>query len=498
MFLNRIAFGICVNPPPFKLKGELGIALGPVVNGVAGVQLNGWLEYTDAYQNKPWQLRAGGDVTLFGYNAASGEMTYLGTGMLDFKFRAGFDFKVAKVEGKVAGWVETTGSRKFNVEGNVTVCAKIIGCVRGDALVSSVGVAGCAHVDTFLGTVHGGVGMKWKSKPKIMAGSCDIGPWRAQRSALRLDADGHRLQAPSLGFLVGDRAPGVAVRVRGRGGIPKVAFVGPDGRRISTDVPDGQGYDPRSHIIIGDEEAGEVSAMIGAPAKGAWRIEVLPGSVPVEGVDVADPLPDASLRAHVTGSGSERTIEYAYVPAEGRTITFAERGPRTQRELGTVGGGTRCDRAADRDAGRRCGTLRFTPGMGGAGDRTIHALVLQDGQPTTSVDATTYRAPKDALPARPRLRVRRGAGSVRVSWTRVAHAEQINVVIATADGRRVLFTRDARRSGSVVLHGVRASIAARVTARGMRIDTREGRAATRTIRAKRTTTKTTTRKGTHR
>jgi hypothetical protein len=508
VFLNRIAFGICVNPAPLKLKGELGVALGPVVNGVAGVQLNGYLEYTAAYNRKPWQLKAGGDVTLFGYRAADGEMTYLGTGMLDFKFRAGFDFKVAKINGSVVGWVETTGSKRFNVEGKVEVCAKIIGCVRGDALVSSVGVAGCAHVDTFLGTVHGGAGLKWGGKVKIMAGSCDIGPWRAKRSGvITYDAEGRPLQAPSLGFLVADRQPAIAVRVRGRGGIPKVAFVGPDGRRISTDVPDGQGYDPKSHMIMGDEEAGEVSALIANPAKGAWRIEVLPGSVPVEGTDVADPLPQAELAARVTGSGRDRAIEYAYVPVDGRAITFSELGPQTKRELGTVRGGERCERAADRAAGRVCGTLRFTPGMGGAGTRTIHAQLTQDAQPVDGIDVTTYVAPKDALPAKPRITVSRGPGSVKVRWKRSATADQVNVVVATADGRRVLFVRDARHAGSVVLHGVRSTVAARVIARGMRTaDSKEGRAATATLRAKKAkkhntkTTKTTktTRTGSHR
>lgn len=502
VFLNRIAFGICVQPAPLKLKGELGVALGPVVNGVAGVQLNGYLEYTAAYRSRPWQLKAGGSIVLFGYDVANGEMTYLGTGMLDFRFHAGFDFKVVKINGDVVGWVETTGSKRFNVEGKVEVCAKIIGCVKGEAVVSSVGLAGCASVDTFLGTVHGGGGMKWGGKLKIMAGSCDIGPWRATRSVIATDGLGHRLQEPAPGFLVGERAAAVAVRVRGRGGMPKVAFVGPDGRRISTDVPDGQGYDPKSHMIMGDEEAGEVSALIANPAKGAWRVEVLPGSVPVDGIDVADPLPPAAITAKVTGKGTDRAIEYAYTPHEGRTITFAELGPQTKRELGTATGHT-CADEADRKAGRRCGKLPFTPGMGGAGTRTIHASIAQDGEPTGSEDVTTYVAPKDALPARPRIKVSRAPGSVKVRWKRSATADQVNVVVATADGRRVLFVRDARHAGSVVLHGVRSTVAARVTVRGMRTaDSKEGRAATATLRAKKAKKKTkttkTTRTGSHR
>lgn len=493
VFLDRVAIGVCVQPPPFKIKGEVGIAFGPDFNGHKAAKLSGWMQYTDAFGGAPWEIRAGGSLELFEREMANASFAYLSSGMIDFAFHAGFDFKVAKLEGDVGGWVETVGSRRFNVEGRVTVCNDLLGCVQGDALVSSVGVAGCATLKGKLIDLTGGVGYKWGGKVTLMAGSCSLDQWRAQRAiAARLDASGRRMQAPPQTVRVVRGQHGVAIRVRGVGGVPKVAFVGPDGRRISTDVPAGQGYVADSHMLMDDPEGSAVSALIVDPAPGAWTVEPLPGSVPLAGVDTADPLPDAGVRARVSGSGRARTLTYSYVPAAGRTVSFAELGPKTARTIDTVTGAP-CPDGADRAAGRVCGRVRFTPADGGAGRRQIRAEVRQDGEGRASSIVTTYVAPVDAMPARPALRITRKNGTVTVRWRRVAVANVINLVVATSDGRRVLFARDATRSGSIRLTGVRAAATVRITARGMRTDTREGRPTTRTLRPKRTT-KTTTRR----
>lgn len=500
IFLNRVAIGVCVQPPPLKLKGEVGIALGPVISGRSAVQLNGWVQYTDKYANNPWEIKAGGSLDLLGYRAAEGEVTYKSTGSLDFWFKAGFDFKIAKVKGRVDGWVETKGTKKFNVEGSVEVCAKIIGCIGGEALVSSVGVAGCAEIDTFLGDIRGGVGFRWGGSAKLMGGSCDIGPWRARRNiAQRFDVRGKRLQTPVQTIQVGKDERALVLKVKGTSGMPKFVLVGPDGKRISTDVPDGQGYDRKSHMIMGDEEAGEVSILVGAPAAGEWRIEPLPGSVPLEAIDRADALPAASVRAEVSGKAYDRTVEWSYLPTEGRTITFAELAPDTKRELGT-GRRVACKRESDRKAGRVCGELRFTPGAGPGGKRDIHVQIKQDGQPSDSAVVASYTAPKDRLPAKPRITVTRKAGAVRVAFKKVSAAKDVNIVIATTDGRRVLFTRPANKGGAVVLTGVRQIVGARVTARGMRLDTTEGKPATKTLRAAKAKSKkkSTKKSGSHR
>lgn len=493
VFVDRIAFGVCVQPPPFKLKGEIGVAFGPDFNGHKAAKVNGWLEYTDSYNGSPWQVRAGGSLELFEREMANAEFSYLSSGMIDFKFHAGYDFKVASINGDVEGWVETVGSKRFNVEGSVRVCADLIGCAQGQALVSSVGLAGCVTVKGRFVDLTGGLGYTWKNgKIKLMGGSCSLGEWRAQRAvAARLDASGKRLQAAPQTLVVPKGTPGIAVRVRGQGGVPKVAFVGPDGRRITTDVAPGQGLVQGSHMLMDDDEAGEVSALIVEPAAGTWTVEPLPGSVPIASVDTADAMPSASVKARVTAgkTSRERVLRYSYVPADGRTVSFSEQGPRTARTIGSAKKTGRCKAASDRRAGRVCGELRFTPADGGRGKRDIRAEVRQgtagaESEGREAAVVASFIAPADALPPRPKLTVRRGAGSITARWKKVAGANQINVVFATADGRRVLFTRDATKGGSVRLTGVRAAVAVRVTARGMRLDTREGRATTKTVKPK--------------
>ena len=495
VFVDRIAFGVCVQPPPFKLKGEVGVAFGPDFNGHKAAKVNGWLEYTDSYNGSPWQVKAGGSLELFEREMANAEFSYLSSGMIDFKFQAGFDFKVASINGNVEGWVETVGSRRFNVEGSVRVCADLIGCAQGQALVSSVGLAGCVTVKGRFVDLTGGLGYTWKNgKVKLMGGSCSLGEWRAQRAiATKLDAAGRRLQAAPQTLVVPKGTPGIAVKVRGQGGVPKVAFVGPDGRRISTDVSPGQGLVQGSHMLLDDEEAGEVSALIVEPAAGTWTVEPLPGSAPIVAVDTADAMPGASVKARVTRgkTSRERVLRYSYVPAEGRTVSFSEQGPRTARTIGSAKRTGSCKAASDRRAGRVCGELRFVPADGGKGKRSIRAEVRHgdagaESEGREAAVVASFIAPADALPSRPRLTVRRGAGSVTARWKQVPGANQINVVFTTADGRRVLFTRDATKGGSVRLTGVRAAVAVRVTARGMRLDTREGRATTKTIKAKKT------------
>ena len=142
-----------------------------------------------------------------------------------------------------------------------------------------------------------------------------------------------------------------------------------------------------------------------------------------------------------------------------------------------------CTRESDRKAGRVCGELPFTPGDGGAGKRSVHVQIKEHEEPRDSAIVASFTAPKDRLPARPRITVTRKAGAVRVAYKKVGSAKDVNIVVATTDGRRVLFTRPAHKGGTVVLTGVRRIVCARVTARGMRLDTAEGKATTKTVKA---------------
>ena len=153
VFLESVRLGVCLEPPPFQVKGGAAVSFGPSVDGKSAVRIDGDLHYSDAWNGTPWFIKANGSLSLFGKQVATSDFTYWGSGMIDFNFNGKLDFGVASVEGGVAGWIETRSPSRFNVEGWVAVCVHSIGCLEGRAVASSIGAAGCIKV-----TLHGGPG----------------------------------------------------------------------------------------------------------------------------------------------------------------------------------------------------------------------------------------------------------------------------------------------------------------------------------------------------
>ncbi|RKQ90313.1 hypothetical protein C8N24_0113 [Solirubrobacter pauli] len=445
VFLDRVALGVCVNPPPLKVKGEVGIGFGPDYNGAKAIGLNGWFQYTGG---TPWLIEAGGSLSVFGTQMADASFSYESSGMVRFGFHAGFNFgKAATFDGRVDGWVQT-GTPNFNVEGGVAVCNKTLGCLNANAVVSNIGVAGCAGIDTWLGKINVGAGYTFRTKEvDVMLAGCDIGPYRAKAA-----------QVGGTRFHVGRKAAAVVVRVRGRGGVPKVALVGPDGRRVSTDVPDGQGFKNRDYMIMSDEDHGAVSVLVASPAAGDWHVETLPGSVEVAGLDVADPRPETEIEAKVVG---RRELRYEYTPQPGETVTFVERGLHTAQALGTARAGKH--------------TLRFTPGAGGAGVRNVVAQITQDGKPRENVKVASFVASADRLPARPKVTIKRKGQFVRIAWK--SRADRVDISYRTAAGASKLVAGRKPR-GAIRVRATRMT----VTVRGLRADGRSGKPTTRKVK----------------
>ncbi len=131
IFLQSVRLGVCLEPPPFQVKGGAGISLGPAVNGVSAVRLDGDMHYSDAYGSTPWFIRADGRLRLFDKQVASAYFQYWGTGMIDFGFEAGLEFGPARIGGNVEGWIETRSPSRFNVQGHVEVCVDGLACAAG-------------------------------------------------------------------------------------------------------------------------------------------------------------------------------------------------------------------------------------------------------------------------------------------------------------------------------------------------------------------------------
>ena len=415
IFLESVRLGVCLEPPPFQVKGGAAITLGPSVQGVAAVRIDADMHYSDAWNGEPWFINATGALSLFDKQVASSYFNYCGSGLIEFGMEGGIEFgDSARILGKLDGWVETRTPSRFNVQGHLEVCVDWLACLEGDAVASTIGAAACVsvkvvsipvlvkdkdwhiwapwrvHWEMQPVKVSGGAGYTWANHDlDLMVGSCSIGKWVLARSA----------QAPGGVQLVAIPAdqPATTFRVHGDGAPPKFDLVGPDGRRIS--VPDKPGGEivKGSHMIAEQPSNNTTTVFVASPAAGRWRVEPRAGSAKITEVEHALAQPEPALGAGVAGKGHRRTLGYAYAPQPGQTITFVERGPKTAHVLGVAKAG-RCKEAVKgNDRKVSCGKLAFTPARGGAGRRDIVAVVTQDGRPRAEIKVASYVAPKDRV-----------------------------------------------------------------------------------------------------
>ncbi|MFN8130300.1 MAG: hypothetical protein U0R70_01985 [Solirubrobacteraceae bacterium] len=117
VYLNRVGVGICVKPPPFKLRGDVGVSILPNASGTPTVAVNGYFIYTDPNGSDPWSLELGGTVLVLNKQVGSGKVIIKGSGALDFEVQVGIEFGIVKVEGGVSGWIEPA-LRRFLVQGS--------------------------------------------------------------------------------------------------------------------------------------------------------------------------------------------------------------------------------------------------------------------------------------------------------------------------------------------------------------------------------------------
>ncbi|HEY6889645.1 MAG TPA: Ig-like domain-containing protein [Solirubrobacter sp.] len=504
VFLQSVRLGVCLEPPPFQVKGGAGISLGPSVNGVSLVRLDGDMHYSDAYGDQPWFIRADGRLRLFDKQVASAYFQYWGTGMIDFGFEAGIDFGPANISGNVDGWIQTKSPSTFNVQGHVEVCVDSVACAEGDAVFSTVGAAGCIsvsivrvpmlvkndnwkwyapwrmHVEMVPIKVKGGAGYTWSRKDlDLMLASCSIGKWVLARPSQAGDV-------PTLVLVPADM-PAFTVRMHGKDAPPKVDLVGPDGRRIAMTDYEGGGFVKGSHLIATNPDDNTTSIMVTNPAAGEWKIEPHADSSQITEVDRAYAEPEPTLGAGVGGSGYKRTLGYAYGTNPGQKIQFVERGERTTQVLGDAKPG-HCAKqpgGIESEIEMACGQLKFTPGHGPAGKREIVAVITQDGRPRDEKVVATYIAPKDRLPGRPRLlRARRAGSTVMVRWASVPGANGYTASVTTSDGRKLSFA-PANAAKAIKVPGIGRDTTVRVALRALRIDGAVGKASHLKVKATR-------------
>ena len=460
-------------------------------------------------------IEAGGSLALFDKPIANAYVKYRPTGAIDFGFGAQLDAGPAHIHGDVAGWTEPAPSNALRRrgqrrrvrrqrrlrEGQRRLLEHRRGRLRDRDRDERPGARPDAdwawwapwrmHWESHPVTVTAGAGYAWATQHvDLMAGTCSIGAWTAQRSTRSVRTAG---QPTALVADVAPNTPVLTLRVHGAGAPPHVAFVGPGGARIETPANGDGALVQGKYMLATNPQDNTTQVMIVAPAAGRWTVEALEGSAQVVGgLDRAEVAPAPTVVAGVGGKGHRRSLGYAWSPVPGERVTFVERGPDSQRTLGVAAGGPCREHVPGKAGGRgvRCGRIAFAPALGRAGSRRILALITQDGHPVKTITVAHYVAPKPARAGRARaLHVRRAAnGRITVTWRppapSAAPTAHYDVVVDGADGTRRLYVCKPKQR-TLRLAPIPGTGVTRVTVTALRADMAQGRPARAVLRAAR-------------
>jgi len=365
-------------------------------------------------------------------------------------------------------------SRTFSadVQGRGCIAGVCIGQAR--AVVSSKGLGVCVKTG-----IEYGAGYRWGDSPfdvDIDLFSCDLTPYEVPdpgkgRAVSRPDPGGAvpgdgttphdtggpatpRQAAPGArSFVVAPGTKVANVRLEGAGDAqPRVALIAPSGTRVEPSTDPGAA----GAKVVAVYPDGGRRAYVGLkdPSPGTWQVVPLDGQPAITELAQARDTPAPKVGATVAGKARRRTLTYRVSTGDGLATTFVETGRAGSRRIGVAKGAK--------------GTLRFAPGPGKAGTRTIEAIVERGGRPVLRRVVARYRAPATGRPGPVRaVRAKRGRRSLSVRWKAVPGATRYAVRIDLPDGRRLL--QVVRRSRATLAKVPRKGrITVRVTARDAR------------------------------
>lgn len=430
--LKGVSAGVQIKPFT-KITGGVHLTAGPSFLGSAAVDAN--LTGTISFPGKPYAVAIDitGEVRVVSIPLATAQVHYDTGGTFFVKAHAGFDAFVADINVDVLGYIS---GPHFFIEGDARLCAAGF-CGGSSALISEKGAAACGGLVTPVKDLAIGVFIKWTNPfiPDELFFHCDLTSYRTVIAKTRLApqapvaSDAFTRQA-GTGRTV-TVAPGTRTLELKASGTqtPLVAVVAPDGTR--TEGPT-RSYDLplRASQVV---RAGAVTIMavraktasyirVDNPAPGVWKVESQLGTAPITQLAQSVPLPAPKVTAKVGGTGRARTVDYAYTPAPGESVSVVEQGGRLEHPIGELRSGRRA--------------LRFAPGDGPAGRRSIVARVTQDGLPRKSIVLASYIAPGPDVPGKPRgVKLRAAGGSaVRATWRAVPRAASYRVTFRLKDG----------------------------------------------------------------
>jgi hypothetical protein len=268
-----------------------------------------------------------------------------------------------------------------------------------------------------------------------MGDSCDVGPFRAARTAQATAAGVYTVNVPA-------GTPALTLQTQGLLRAPGVELIAPNGTRYTS--PTGPARIVPLHQIFAKDALNKTTEVVIAnPVAGLWTVRALPGSI-VTAVRPAIVTRPPELTAGVGGSGFKRVLSYSYKGEALHSTRFVEDGANYEQELGPAAGKP-CPPSPGDTMHPLCGEIHFTPAPGPAGVRDIWALTTMNGEITSKQLVASYKVGTEPEPSEvPTLRLQRVGNSVRITWkgsnTTDPDAKPIdyNVDINVSDGRALL------------------------------------------------------------
>jgi hypothetical protein len=403
----------------------------------------------DAYINVPvvGSTRVGGAYFLYSY---PGKLAF--GGVIDASF-----LDVVSVKGGVEGAFNFENGR-FNLGGHIHACIADVICSGADINVSNRGAGGCVQY----GPLNIGGGVQWDG-PTIKIWPFDGCKWSRFAEMNVFAAGAAQVRSPlSVKIKPGD--PSTAIELDGTDGAPRVRVSGPGGASaLSTDGP-GLQITKQVRIMRSQTLKRTIVGLVN-PVPGTYTITSLDGSPRIEKVLTAKDQPTASVTAVVRGSGTRRRLTYDIRPRQDQRVTFIEKGPEGQKDIGTVTGGGK-------------GTVRFTTAPG-LRPRQVDAQFELAGLPAERITIAHFTPPSPLLAGPHRLRVRRRGDTLSVSWAPVRDATRYELVLTPSDGpQRLVHTTAHNATIRRVARTLRGSVRVRAVA-----DLRQGPPASTTFRA---------------
>ena len=366
VYLDHVAFGLCLRPPPFKIRANIGANF---LGNNNLVSLSGGFTYADATETSPWSLELDGSVSVGDTPIGSGTLGINGSGTIDFGLQAGFDARdgAASLNGQVSGWIDAP-HREFVVSGQVQGCLGSA-CATASGELSSSGVAGCItvgtstptydliipldgsapHLDTRTYPLTAGFGYVWgASTVDLLGGSCDFSPYEPTPAA----ADRAAGASARIRLRVARGTDAVSLRIHGTHGPPKVVLLGPHGVTITSPPRTRATLSKGHYVLVENKTNGTTNVMLVRPAAGTWTVSQAPGSEssPTR-IDRANLEVPPTFGARVLGKRGARTLRVAYAVPVGTSVRLLE------RATGIITRSPRASMAAGARAYRRCATV---------------------------------------------------------------------------------------------------------------------------------------------